>query len=442
MLTPILSRLPDPLRKRLGSTSLKRFVWSLGAASFARLGMLVLSVIVARRYGAEAFGAFTFATGLAMILSQATNLGWPSLATREIPRLLATNELGRLRGLLRAANAVTIAGSTIVSLFIWSISPVFGRLEQAVLLAAILSPPLAMTVLRRQELSALKLSHLGLFFDQGFGAILAALVLLAINAVPFIAINVVYAVTIGIAALCTTVILSANLPRSLREVPAEYEMRSWTGSALPMLLGTISKKLVAKADVLLLAPLSDLFQTGLYGAGFRLTYLLSFPQVVLMTVVTPLFSEAVANSRGKRLRALLRQCLFFTTVTIMPVLIVGLLFAEPIMGLVFGQEFTAAANVLRWLLFGQTANSFALVFSSLLIMGGRERAFATINLAAFGLAAALCLMLIPSLGALGAAIATTVSTWTALLVQIWIGLPILRTNDAGRAPHAANTEED
>ena len=434
MLTPILSRLPDPLRKRLGSTSLKRFVWSLGAASFARLGMLVLSVIVARRYGAEAFGAFTFATGLAMILSQATNLGWPSLATREIPRLLATNELGRLRGLLRAANAVTIAGSTIVSLFIWSISPVFGRLEQAVLLAAILSPPLAMTVLRRQELSALKLSHLGLFFDQGFGAILAALVLIAIN--------VVYAVTIGIAALCTTVILSANLPRSLRDVPAEYEMRSWTGSALPMLLGTISKKLVAKADVLLLAPLSDLFQTGLYGAGFRLTYLLSFPQVVLMTVVTPLFSEAVANSRGKRLRALLRQCLFFTTVTIMPVLIVGFLFAEPIMGLVFGQEFTAAANVLRWLLFGQTANSFALVFSSLLIMGGRERAFATINLAAFGLAAALCLMLIPSLGALGAAIATTVSTWTALLVQIWIGLPILRTNDAGRAPHAANTEED
>ena len=46
-----------------------------------------------------------------------------------------------------------------------------------------------------------------------------------------------------------------------------------------------------------LGPLAGFQETGYYGSAYRLTYLVTFPQVMLMTVMTPMFAACWSPAR-------------------------------------------------------------------------------------------------------------------------------------------------
>ena len=192
-------------------------------------------------------------------------------------------------------------------------------------------------------------------------------------------------------------------------------------TALPIMVGMSSKLLAGKIDVLLLAPLSDLTQTGLYGAAWRLTYVLTFPQVVLMTLVTPAISEAFTARNERRARRVLTLSLTYTALTTLPFVIAILLFAETIIAVIFGAEFAQSGTAFRILAVGQMAASFAMVFSSIMVMGGRQKSFAVINLTALIISALLCIALIPSYGALGGCHRGRIDRVGQSAAQAWMG---------------------
>lgn len=188
--------------------------------------------------------------------------------------------------------------------------------------------------------------------------------------------------------------------------------------ALPMILGQSSKLLLMRTSVLFIAAYATLADVGLYGVASRLTYILSFFQMVLTLIITPLISEAFAKKNIKRVSMFIKLAAIFTTVLLLPVTAVCLIFAEPLVVLLFGNEFREAAPIFSILLVGQLAACYSAVFATVLMMGGKERVFAAWNVALLALNIGLCFLLIPMYGAMGAAFITAGIAIAMLLVQI------------------------
>jgi O-antigen/teichoic acid export membrane protein len=89
--------------------------------------------------------------------------------------------------------------------------------------------------------------------------------------------------------------------------------------------------------------------------------------------------------------------------------LVVLVLAEPLLG-IFGEAFRAGAPALRLLTLGYMGASLMSLASALLNMTGHHSASTATMLAGTALTAALCLMLVPRWGIVGAAAATAVST--------------------------------
>jgi O-antigen/teichoic acid export membrane protein len=390
----------------------------MAAAIMARVGLLILAVVLARRFGPQGYGTFTFATGTALLVAQFSVLGWPMLMNRLIPTMLRERDWGALKGLRDAGDAIVLTSGVTAAIILAGVSWLVPHLRLGLLLAALLVLPFSFGILRRQQLAAVRRPALGLLFAQGFGAILTVMILLVMSGGVIEDAVVMFAAAIGLGILITTMIFRRQLPTELAAAERETEIRRWMSIALPMLVGLSSKLIMNKTDIVMLAPLSNLHEAGLYGAAFRLTYLLTFPQVVMMSVMLPLFSEAFADGRRQQVKRLLRTALLFATATAVPTSLLLVLYPKPIMTGLFGGEFGDAASSLVLLTIGQLATSLSIPFQAILTMSGRERVYGGVNLFALGLHVALNLLLVPLYGATGAAGSTAAIAIMLLLAQI------------------------
>lgn len=407
---------------RLRSDAAARLAWSMAAAIVSRLGLLLLAIAVGRMLGPEEYGAFTFATGLAMFVAMLSTLGWPVLMNRLIPEMLRDRDWDALRGLRDAGDAVVIGASVLAAGLLLGISLIENELSAGFLLAAVLIVPYATAALRRQQLAALRRPAIGLFFDQGFGALVATAFLLLFGVGSIVGAALVFAGGMVLGNLFTFIHVRRLLPRDVSAATRNVRFGAWMGMALPMLLGISSRQLMRRVDILMLAPMAGLYESGLYGAAFRITFLLSFPQMVLMSVATPMIGHAFAHGQHQRVTRLARIALLFAGLTTIPCALALILFPNFVLTNSFGAEFAAAAPALMLLTIGQTTASLAIPLTSLLTMGGRERLFGGLSIAGLVLHSLLNLLLIPRFGATGAATATAmVFTLLALgqLVLCW-----------------------
>ena len=400
------SELRRAVAAKLKSGVAGRLAWSMAAAIAARLGLLALAVMIGRQFGPADYGAFTFATSVALLAAQISVLGWPMLMNRLIPEMLRDKDWDALRGLRDAGDAVVIGCSLAGAGLLLGLSQLDGAFGESFLLAALLTVPMAIAILRRQQLAALRRPAIGLLFDQGFGALAAALFLFVAGAGTLLGAVAVFAAGMVLGNLVTFIQVRRLLPPDVSTATRKVAFRLWMGMALPMLLGMSSRLLMNKMDILMLAPLANFHESGLYGAAFRITFLLTFPQVVMMSVVTPLISEAFAHDRHERISRLIRWAMIFAGITAIPPGLLLIAFPEFVLSTLFGAEFAPAAPSLVLLAIGQTVASLAIPLSALLTMGGREKHYGALNLAGLVLHAMLNIVLIPPFGATGAAMST------------------------------------
>jgi O-antigen/teichoic acid export membrane protein len=404
--------------QRLRSDAANRLAWSMAAAIVARFGLLLLAVAIGRRFGPTDYGAFTFATGVATFVAQFSVLGFPMLMNRLIPEMLRDRNWDALRGLRDAGDAVVVGFSLATASLLLAAAASTVEYGVSFVLSALLVVPFASASLRRQQLAALRRPAAGLFFDQGFGALFAGIFLFVVGARSIIVAVVIFAAGKVAGNTITFFQVRRLLPAEVSTAKREVHLKKWLTMALPMLAGTSSKLLMNRVDILMLAPLAGLYQSGLYGAAFRITFVLTFPQVVMMSVVTPLISEAFAHGQHARITRLVRGAELFALITAVPAGLVLALFPGFVVTHVFGANFAAAAPSLTLLAIGQTVASLSIPLQCLLTMGGKERQFAALGVGTFVLHAALNLVLIPIAGATGAAAATALVYVLMALGQI------------------------
>jgi O-antigen/teichoic acid export membrane protein len=219
-----------------------------------------------------------------------------------------------------------------------------------------------------------------------------------------------------------------------RGLASRYSIGAWLGAALPMMLGMSSRLILNRTDILLLAPLSSMEEVGYFGAAMRLTYALTFPQVILNSVAAPMLSEAYAPGKFGLLKQRFNGMMLFALVTASPLAMAIWWLREPLIIFVFGDAFAPSADILALVVFSQVAVGLSLPCSSLLMMTGNERAFAIEGLLALVVNVILCIYLIPQYGSIGAAMALCGSSGTFFITQFWLSRRVMYRLFQGVAP--------
>ena len=386
----------------------KRFDFSYVYAFLgeATLGLtFVFYMILGRTLGPEQYGVFTAATALGGIVAFFIQFGLHDLLAREIaanpkegPKstsifllIEGLNFLGVLVVLLPIARLLNFEGIGLIVCYLVVIAGACRCAKQTL-----------RAVFRglgnfRSETISVTIERLAMFLLAGF--------------ILFVSNNLVWVVgTMALVRLIDIVILfyylkgqtSITSPITLKGLRHALKM------AYPFALSGVLWVLYYQIDILMLKVIAPATETGFYGAAYSLIEIFSALPRVIFYVALPKFSRCYAEE-PEALPNQIQKTTYFLLLIVLPVITVAGLGQTFLVQLTYGQGFLPTVDSLAILLPSLGMKMFASLVLFLLQATRRERFLPPILSAAVVANIIANAILIPSLGAVGAAIATLLS---------------------------------
>jgi O-antigen/teichoic acid export membrane protein len=389
------------------------------AETISKVASLVLYAVMARSLGQAGFGHFTFAFSLAGLFVVFAAPDVEYVLTRDVARDRSAlpgmfwNALGLklVLGVIAVALAVVVAAIwedvpelplAVGLLGIGLLGELLAKVPYATFLAYDDMRPVATTVVLQRLVTA----------AAGI-AVLAAGGGLAEIAAVFAASS------LGALALAVW-----RLDRAIGVPPVRLggvAARHLFTSGLPLGISAVFTATLFRIDVVILAWLDDAEAVGLYGAAYRLLDATLFLSYSLVAALLPMLSRLSRASTPPIAQAFAAGAKVLAAV-LFPLGAGAALFAEPIMRLVYGEDFTEGATALR--LLGGTIALFGISYlsSAVLVAQDRQRVIPWVTGVVAAENIALNFALIPSLSLDGAALATTLTELTRAAALTWLAI--------------------
>jgi O-antigen/teichoic acid export membrane protein len=192
--------------------------------------------------------------------------------------------------------------------------------------------------------------------------------------------------------------------------------------SFPVFLASFSHLVVSRLDLLLLGYFHGAQEAGLYRAALTVASMVNFILGALNTAFAPMISELHQSGRGKELEEIYGRVTRWVLGVALPLGVVVSIFSFEILQL-FGRGFEEAGGALIILAIAQLCNSSTGPVGFMLQMTGKERWFMVNYIVSALVNASSNLVLIPALGATGAAIGTGFSIMLVNVlgvVELWI----------------------
>jgi O-antigen/teichoic acid export membrane protein len=205
-------------------------------------------------------------------------------------------------------------------------------------------------------------------------------------------------------------------PQEIDRARPTYEPHIWWRLAFPVMVMIALEILMNRAGLIVLGWSGDTKSAGLFALGLNLALFLILPRLAVGTFFSPNVSKLHTQGNVGALQALYaRACLLTLAGTI--------LLAAPLIALTapllrfFGNDFVAAAPIVKILVVGQVIAAAAGPQISLMTMTGHERAAATIMMsgAIFGLISAFLGLAYAGMLGVAVAAAGTNAIWTVAM---------------------------
>lgn len=341
----------------------------LGAGeTVGQIANFAFVVLLARRYGVEVFGWYSFAMALGAVLSVFVGLGGTPYVTRELARDGARAD-GIFRRLCSVQRRSGLAVWTVIALLAF-LSDVERTEKLVVVIVGAYHVLLRMSALHLAPSAARQRSIIVAIVGGGHRIVMAALVAVAI----LLGVDAPAALlAMPAAALLALVVARANLVRQtgadrLQTEPAPT--RDVLRASLPFLGTTLLAAVYSRGGLLLLTAMSGKVATGLFAAGDRLLLPIYTVTAVFATALMPALAQLTGNPA--RLRELAQRCLRLVLLMSIPVSAVLAIFATEIVTLVFGPAMKPAAVVLALLSPLPVLRSVTTLWSTQCIATGAE----------------------------------------------------------------------
>ncbi|WP_269931156.1 lipopolysaccharide biosynthesis protein [Aminobacter sp. HY435] len=432
---PLLRRVDAVLfsadeRGEAGRMSLLAFAVRIVSAAIA----FVSQVLLARWMGSFEYGIFVLVWVTMVIVGSLSCFGFHTSVIRFIPEYREKGMLAELRGVLVASRLFVLVASTIVAALgiggVWLFS---GAIEGYYVVPFILGmfclPMLALSDVLQ-----------GLARANSWG--LAALVPTYITRPVLILVFMAGAIWSGFAPTAETAVIAAILAsyittisqlirvtaRTDKRVPAgprTIRLGYWLKISLPIFLVESFFFLLTNADVLMVGVYMPPDQVAVYFATVKTLALVHFVYFAVKAGVAQRYAH-FSHGEPAKLAAFARETVSWTFWPSLAMGLLVLLLGKPLL-ILFGPEFDAGYPLLFLLVSAVVARSAVGPCESLLTMSGNQNICAVVYAATLALNIGLNVVLIPSLGLWGAAIATSAAMIfeaTALSVTVWHKLGI------------------
>jgi O-antigen/teichoic acid export membrane protein len=387
------------------------------------LGTLLLAhLLVPERYGQLALiqtGAFAAGSIAALGLNLATTKSLADLRGRD------PGFAGRLLG--TAVSCTAIAGA-VASLLLLVLG---AQIATHVLRSSMLVVPL-MLASPLPFLISLQVVQVAAFYGLGdFGTVLLSTTGrgLVVN-VGMLGGAVLYGLSGGIAGivageLLTTATNFVLIARSTRRAgiafprrPAMGDLRRLGGVAVPSLLSTVLiQGSLWGSQVLLLYTTGGYVQAAYFGVAYRWHTALLFIPAALAPVALPVLSHLHASRESRDYLNVLRLTVLANLMVVVLPAAVVIVLSEPIMALA-GGAYAVAWPVMAWLALAAVPTAANNVISQTALSLNLVRAWLASDVVLAVVLAALSLVLIPTLGAVGLAVAVAAAMTATCLVLI------------------------
>lgn len=400
------------------------FAQAAGEAT-SRIGTLAFYVVMARQLGENGFGDFTFALAVVLLIvlagfgtdyavmrevardpARIDRLFWNTTAikvlfgTIGIALVVAIGFLGGYGGEVRATIAI-LGIATLIQVLARTVYATFRGLED-------MAPIAISLVVQRYWTAAAGITVLVL----GGGLVAAAIVYLSGS-------------VLGLAYIWIRLHRKGVVP-SVQISLAEARGLIW--DSLPLAIGATFVAVLARLDTVILSLLKDNTAVGIYGAAYRIFDSTTFLTFVFGTAVYPALAQlspvtkpTVGDAYETSLKAVVAGLL--------PLALTFILFAKPLIVLVYGSGFAAAATPMRIL--GACACLWGIFTISMYVLAAQDRQRPVAWIMGLGVVVngALNLALIPSYSEDGAAAAMTSS-----MILLAAGMTALAVKTAEQRP--------
>ena len=408
---------------------LSSFFGVAGIKAGSIAGSFFVGAIFAQQLGPEDFGVYSFVVSLTLILSILPSSGISTFLVREVAyakKCSGKSEVIYVARLALCVSVVAMVAVAIVYLVSFDLRKPFQ--SAGVNSAIILSMAFLIALLKNFSAIARGMGSLlfSVFFQEFTRWIFAIILCCVLIYVVDERIDLQSALMVFLAGLSLSVLLAgANMTVRVRQADKmstslnnTVRRRGWARSIA--LLSTIGgvQILNSNLDVMLLYMLGTSENVGIYRAAVTISGLMGVSLNVLNTIAAPQFVSYVQERDNASLEKLAQRCAMISSAASFTAMLIFIAFGRQIVVTVYGDEFFASWCPLLILGLGQLVNSIFGPVANLANMYDMEDFTAISLIFSLGLCVLLHLLLIPSLGTLGAAIATSMSlvSWN---VMVW-----------------------
>jgi O-antigen/teichoic acid export membrane protein len=418
--------------------------YSIGTASALSMQVLgtalsfLFSLLLAKLIGASGLGLYFLCITTVEICSTISRLGLENAALKFISIAHASGDRGMLATLYRKCIGAAAVAAVVIALPAWlflGMVPVRGSSHAEfvslipVLLLALV--PAAILTIQSESFKAVGYPGTAAFVQtvlpQGIlllsGAILAWQSQATISHVMASYVVAFYCAVV-IALVCWASIIKDVWRKG--HFPTALLFRT----SLPILMVTSLNLVMAWTDIIVLGIWSDTHEIGIYGVALRISTTTALILLAVNSVVAPEFAALHAGGRRSELARVAQRSAFWTLVVASPLILAFLIFPAEILAL-FGQQFVSGTWPLRLFALAQLINVSTGQVASLLIMTGHEKWMRNNIMISAALNLIGNLLLVPFLGALGAAISTAFCVSLMNVVAWWLVWQKLHINTMG-----------
>jgi O-antigen/teichoic acid export membrane protein len=372
------------------------------------------NILISRVLGAAALGTVTLATQFAFVAGAATRFGMDMAAVRRVAIEVGKGEPGRVGPVMVRAAAIATAASALGAVLIYlgagRLASTLSGTEAAFRAAALALPFVALCHVYLGGTRGLKIMRHTLSIYWA-GQPLLWIVALAVGWTIRESVGVsvlAYAMSWFLATLAAWYVWEREI-KAFPRLPAERgEVRKLLKYGAPRAPAALLAQLLFWTDYFVFSHYARGAELGVYAAAVRVAQTL----VLLLVAVNYMFSPFVADlhARGERdrLDALFKALTRWVVAGTLPILLLLAIVSGPVLRL-FGGEFGSGTAALRILLIGQFVNVVTGSVGFILIMAGRTGWDLAVYAASFALDLVVALLLVPHLGAEGAAVAQAVT---------------------------------
>lgn len=376
----------------------------------ATMGVLV-AALLARHLGPGDYGSFTTALGLVAIAQALTEFGTSGVAVRDMagqPERRAAIAGGLVAARLSTSLALILPLAVGLMLILPSGAPTIAGvlIGATLLLTAFAALQAVAQVDLRPEIAA------GLLLFQST-LWLGAVVLLVWAGAGLVVLAAAFALTSSLQSLVTVLVMR----RYIRVSFDDWRNEAWRilKTAIPMGLAGVLTTAYYRLDSVLVYEIAGADEAGFYNAAYRFLDVL---QILPSTISFVLFPLLAARRRaGADIQGIGRLAATLMIACAAPVVVVGAMFSDPIISLVYSSTYDEASLLFAVLSVAFVGISLGYLWTSLLLADGPLRVFLVVAALTAAASIAANLIVIPSFGALGAA-------WVTVGTELWVGVAL------------------